>query len=62
VLERALGQRAELYSVPVAGSEAHVTSGCWLKAAEQLGYEPRMGIAAGIERQLAAAGAARLAA
>ena len=39
-----------------------MTAGCGRKAAEELGYAPRVDLATGIERQLAAAGARRLAA
>ena len=61
-LEEALGERASLRSLPASGAEAHVTSGCRRKAAAQLGYEPRVDLAAGIARQVAAAGSGRLAA
>ncbi len=61
-LEEALGERASLRSLPASGAEAHVTSGCRRKAAEQVGYEPRVDIATGIARQVAAAGSGRLAA
>lgn len=61
-LEAALGARAALRSVETSGAEAHVTSGCGRKAAEELGYTPRVHLATGISRQLAAAARGRLAA
>jgi nucleoside-diphosphate-sugar epimerase len=61
-LETTLGERASLRPLPASGAEAQVTSGCRRKAAEQLGYEPRVDLATGIARQVAAAGAGRLAA
>jgi nucleoside-diphosphate-sugar epimerase len=62
LLEDALGCRGRLQPVAGAGAEAHVTAGCWHKAAAELGYAPRMDLATGIERQLAAASPRRLAA
>jgi UDP-glucuronate 4-epimerase len=61
-IEAALGPRAVLRSLPATGSEAHVTCGCWRKAAAELGYEPQVDLATGIARQVAAAGSGRLAA
>jgi nucleoside-diphosphate-sugar epimerase len=61
-LEATLGTRAALRPVPVSGTEAHVTCGCWRKAAEELGYAPRVDLATGIARQVADAGSGRLAA
>jgi UDP-glucuronate 4-epimerase len=43
-------------------AEALVTSGCGRKAAAELGYTPRVDLATGLERQLAAASSRRLAA
>jgi nucleoside-diphosphate-sugar epimerase len=62
VLEDAVGCRTALRSMPGSGAEAHVTEGCGRKAAEELGYAPRVDLATGIERQLAAASSRRLAA
>jgi nucleoside-diphosphate-sugar epimerase len=62
MLEDALGRRAALRTTPGSGGEAHVTTGCGLKAAEELGYAPRVDLAAGVEHQLAAASPRRLAA
>ena len=62
VLEDAMGCRARLRTMLGSGAEAHVTEGCGRKAAEELGYAPRVDLATGIELQLAAAGARRLAA
>lgn len=61
-LEAAVGERASLRSLTPSGSEAHVTRGCGRKAAEELGYAPRVDLATGIARQLAASGRRRLAA
>jgi nucleoside-diphosphate-sugar epimerase len=61
-LEAALGERASLRSLPASGAEAHVTRGCWRKAADELGYAPQVNLATGIARQVAAAGSDRLAA
>jgi UDP-glucuronate 4-epimerase len=61
-LEAALGRQAALRRVRPSGSEARVTCGCPRKAAEELGYAPRVDLATGIERQLAAATPRRLAA
>ena len=55
VLELALGQRAMIRSMPVSGTEAQATSGCWRKAAAELGYAPRVDLETGIRRQVAAA-------
>jgi nucleoside-diphosphate-sugar epimerase len=61
-IEDALGRRASLQTVPGSGAEAHVTEGCPRKAAEELGYAPRVDLATGVELQLAAASSRRLAA
>jgi UDP-glucuronate 4-epimerase len=61
-LEAALGERASLRPLPASGTEAHVTRGCWRKAADELGYAPKVDLATGIARQVAAAGCGRLAA
>jgi nucleoside-diphosphate-sugar epimerase len=61
-LEEAVGRRAALRTVSGSGAEAHVTEGCGRKAAEELGYAPRIDLATGIECQLAAASPRRLAA
>jgi nucleoside-diphosphate-sugar epimerase len=62
MLENAVGCRASLRAMPGTGAEAHVTEGCGRKAAEELGYAPRVDLATGIARQLGAAGSGRLAA
>jgi nucleoside-diphosphate-sugar epimerase len=62
MLEDALGRRAALHSMASSGAEARVTAGCGVKAAGELGYAPRVDLAAGIQRQLAAASPRRLAA
>jgi UDP-glucuronate 4-epimerase len=51
-----------LSELPASGAEAHVTHGCGRKAAVELGYAPRVGIADGLQRQLATASLGRLAA
>jgi UDP-glucuronate 4-epimerase len=61
-IESALGRRAVVRSLPATGSEAHVTCGCRRKSAAELGYEPQVDLAAGIARQVAAAGSGQLAA
>jgi UDP-glucuronate 4-epimerase len=61
-LEAVLGERATLRSLSASGAEAHVTRGCWRKAADELGYAPQVDLATGIARQVAAAGSGRLAA
>jgi nucleoside-diphosphate-sugar epimerase len=48
--------------LPPSGAEALVTSGCGRKAAAELGYTPRVDLATGLGRQLAAARRGRLAA
>ena len=54
---------AEVLELEPFGREALVTSGCGRRAAAELGYEPVVSLATGIERQLAvAASPARLAA
>jgi nucleoside-diphosphate-sugar epimerase len=62
MIEDALGCRASLRTLPGSGAEAHVTEGCRRKAAEELGYAPRVELPTGIECQLAAASSRRLAA
>jgi len=58
-----LGARpADLCELPPSGGEALVTSGCGRKAAAQLGYAPRIRLAAGLERQRQAASSVSLAA
>lgn len=47
---------AEVREEPWSGAEAFVTSGCGRKAAEELGYVPRVDLAAGLAGQLAATG------
>ena len=44
----------EIRELPCSGAEALVTSGCGRKASAELGYEPRVDLATGLERQLAA--------
>jgi len=53
---------AEIEELPSRSAEAVVTSGCGRKASAELGYEPRVDIATGLERQLAAATSLSLAA
>jgi UDP-glucuronate 4-epimerase len=53
---------AAVRTLPPSPVDALVTSGCGRKAAAELGYSPRVGLAAGLERQLAAASPRRLAA
>jgi UDP-glucuronate 4-epimerase len=53
---------ASLHKLPSSAAEALVTSGCGRKAAAELGYAARVDLAAGLERQLAAASPRRLAA
>jgi nucleoside-diphosphate-sugar epimerase len=62
VLEEAIGCGATLHTVPGGGAEARVTRGCGRKAAEELGYRPRVDLATGIESQVAVASRRRLAA
>ena len=45
---------AEIRALPCSSEEALVTSGCGRKASADLGYEPRVDLATGLERQLAA--------
>jgi UDP-glucuronate 4-epimerase len=52
----------EIRELPWSNAEALVTSGCGLKAAAELGYVPRVALAAGLERQLEAATSLSLAA
>jgi UDP-glucuronate 4-epimerase len=56
------GDDAPLRRLPCSTAEALVTAGCGRKAAAELGYEPRVGLAEGLERQLAAASSPLLAA
>jgi UDP-glucuronate 4-epimerase len=53
---------AAVRTLPPSPADALVTSGCGRKAAGELGYSPRVGLAAGLERQLEAANPRRLAA
>jgi UDP-glucuronate 4-epimerase len=55
-------QPAEIRELPCSSAEALVTSGCGRKASAELGYEPRVDLATGLECQLAAATSASLAA
>jgi nucleoside-diphosphate-sugar epimerase len=48
--------------LPSSAAEARVTHGCGRKAADELGYTPRVGLRTGLERQLTGASSARLAA
>jgi UDP-glucuronate 4-epimerase len=52
----------EIRELPSTTAEALVTSGCGRKASAELGYEPRVDLATGLERQLAAATSLSLAA
>ena len=45
---------AEIGELPCSAAEALVTSGCGPKAAAELGYAPRVGLAEGLRRQLGA--------
>jgi UDP-glucuronate 4-epimerase len=47
-------ERAEVRELPSGAAEAHRTHGCGRKAAAELGYAPRVDLATGLERQLAA--------
>jgi len=58
----AAGHEPPLEELPASAAEARVTHGCGGRAAEELGYAPRVGLAEGIGRQRAAASPARLAA
>jgi UDP-glucuronate 4-epimerase len=58
LVERAAGRRAALDVRPPSTREARITAGCPRKAAAELAYVPRMPLADGVERQLAAARAA----
>lgn len=58
VIERAVERTATLEPLPAWSGEARVTAGCARKSAAELGYAPRATLAAGVERQLAAARAA----
>jgi len=62
VLEEAVGRRASLRTSPGSGAEARITAGGRRKAAEELGYAPRVELATGIGRQVSAASPGRLAA
>jgi nucleoside-diphosphate-sugar epimerase len=62
MLERALGERAQVRTMPSSAAEATVTCGCGRKAERELGYAPRVDLATGVDRQLAAASPRRLAA
>lgn len=52
----------DVRELPCSSAEAVVTSGCGRKASAELGYEPRVDLATGLERQLAAATSPSLAA
>ena len=52
----------EVRELSCLGAEALVTSGCGRKSSAELGYEPRVELASGLERQLAAATSLSLAA
>jgi len=56
-LEEALASlgAGDVQELPAAASEALVTSGCGRKAAAELGYAPRIDLATGLGRQVAAA-------
>jgi UDP-glucuronate 4-epimerase len=56
LIEHAVGRTAGVERLPAWCGEARVTSGCGRKSAAELGYAPRTTLAAGIERQVAAAG------
>jgi nucleoside-diphosphate-sugar epimerase len=58
----AAGHEPALRELPPSAAEAHITHGCGRRAADELGYAPRVELAEGIGRQLAAASPARLAA
>jgi nucleoside-diphosphate-sugar epimerase len=58
----AAGRKPPLEELPASAAEARVTHGCGKTAAAELGYAPRVGLAEGIGRQLAAASPARIAA
>jgi UDP-glucuronate 4-epimerase len=58
VIEHAVGRTASLERLPAWSGEARVTAGCERKSAAELGYAPRTTLAAGVERQVAAASAA----
>jgi UDP-glucuronate 4-epimerase len=53
---------AEIRERPASSAEALVTWGCGRKASAELGYEPRVELASGLERQLDAATSLSLAA
>jgi UDP-glucuronate 4-epimerase len=57
-----LAPGAALRELPHSRAEALVTAGCTRKARAELGYSPRVDLAAGIERQRAAASSPSLAA
>lgn len=63
-LREALGllSPAKIRELPCSTAEALVTSGCGHKAATELGYAPRVGLADGLRRQLEAATSLSLAA
>jgi UDP-glucuronate 4-epimerase len=60
VIEHAVEMTATLERLPAWSGEARVTAGCARKSADELGYAPRTTLAAGVERQVAAARAASL--
>jgi UDP-glucuronate 4-epimerase len=58
LIERAVERTATLERLPPWSGEARVTAGCARKSAVELGYTPETTLAAGVERQVAAARAA----
>jgi UDP-glucuronate 4-epimerase len=55
-------EQVRLRELSASGGEALVTSGCGRKALAELGHSPRVGLEAGVERQLDAASSGLLAA
>ena len=58
----AAGREPRLVHLPSSTAEARVTHGCGRRAADELGYAPRVELADGLRRQRAAASPRRLAA
>jgi UDP-glucuronate 4-epimerase len=58
----ACGRDPRVSELSAPGAEARATHGCGRKAAVELGYAPRVGLAEGVRRQLAVASSGRLAA
>ena len=56
------GREPRLQRLASSAAEAHVTHGCGRRAAEELGYAPRVELAEGLRRQLAGASPGLLAA